>query len=112
MGPPPKRPLIETPTRRRKTGVVAVGRSKCVSCSAPLIWAQTERGKRMPVDAQLNSTGNLVLCFEVDQFDRPVSGQLVVTAPEGYAGPRWLSHFATCPKAALWQRRNALRGEL
>lgn len=85
---------------------------RCEACFARLVWAVTERGQRMPVDANQDITGNLVLCFEVDQLGRPTSAQLVVIAPADYVGPRWLSHFATCPKATLYRRTRALRGEL
>jgi hypothetical protein len=116
MAPPPTKPLNEEPTQRRKTGVVRsrqIGQGpRCASCSAPIIWAVTAKGNRMPVDVQLSIAGNLVLCYEVDALDRPVSGQQVISAPPNYVGPLWVSHFSTCPKAALWQRRNALRGEL
>ncbi|MFL5381277.1 MAG: hypothetical protein ACJ8GN_02000 [Longimicrobiaceae bacterium] len=115
MAPPPSKPLNEEPTKRRKTGVVLArvhSPPRCASCSAPVIWAVTPAGKRMPVDVQLSIAGNLVLCYEVDQLGRPVSGQQVIPAPPDYAGPRWASHFASCPQAALWQRRSALRGEL
>jgi hypothetical protein len=115
MTPPPDKPLDETPTRRRVRGVVPQPLSKrkpptCSACGARLIWAVTERGARMPVDANQNLTGNLVLCYEVDALERPVSGQLVVAAPAGYEGSRWLSHFATCPKASTYRRREAQRG--
>jgi hypothetical protein len=116
MAPPPTKPLNEEKTKRRKTGVVLSPRlgqgPRCDSCSAPVIWAVTALGKRVAIDVQLSSTGSLVLCYEVDQLGRAVSGQQVVVAPVDYNGPRWVNHHAVCPKAAGWQRRAALRGEL
>jgi hypothetical protein len=100
----------------RRNGVVPARQRgdgpRCNDCQAAVIWAVTTRGQRLPVDVQINLIGNLVLCFEVDELGRPTSGQLVVAAPDGYRGPLWISHFATCPRAAVYQRRRALRGEL
>lgn len=49
----------------------------CRSCGAPLIWGLTAAGKRMPVDA-------------TDPLLAPIA-RVVDT---------YVSHFATCPKAA------------
>jgi hypothetical protein len=100
--------------RRRKEGPLPVNReprAACQSCKAWIIWAVTERGRRMPVDAQMNIGGTLVLCYEVDELDRPTSGQMVLQAPADYRGPKWISHFATCPKASAWRRSQGERGE-
>jgi hypothetical protein len=108
-------PIDEAPTRRRVNGLVPSRKGQrptCAECLAPLVWATTERGQRMPVNANQDITGNLVLCYEVDALERPASAQLVVAAPVDYRGPRWLSHFATCPKASTFRRTRAQRGEL
>ena len=62
----------------------------CRSCGKPIIWAKSEKGRNMPLDAEPMRHG---LRFLID--------------PEGYAhhvpsgvddlGHR--SHFATCPNA-------------
>lgn len=51
--------------------------SQCSACQAPIIWVETPRGKRMPVDR--------------DQL------------PDGYR----VSHFSTCPAAPLYRRQRA-----
>jgi len=92
--------------------------ASCRSCRAPLVWALTETGRKMPVDLQPVGSvgvliaeardGNLVLCFEVDDLDRPRGPQLVLPATEeqrrDWKVPLWKSHFATCPKAAQHRR--------
>jgi len=59
---------------------------KCASCGAPIIWALTERGRRMPLDAT------------------PTTGAILLTSasspvPTAKFGPVYTSHFATCPHA-------------
>jgi len=48
--------------------------ARCASCRARIIWTETHRGRRMPVDARLD----------------PALG--------------WVTHFATCPQARAWSR--------
>ena len=83
-------------------------------CGTRFLYALGGRGQQIPVEAQalLWGPGEVILCYEVDEDDRPVSGQLVVAAPKGYDGPRWVDHRLTCTKASYHQRRSALRGEL
>jgi hypothetical protein len=67
--------------------------AKCQSCGAPIRWAKTTTGRRMPLDAQPVSNGNVVLTdggtLAVPRNDELHSGS-----------PRYRSHFATCPDAA------------
>jgi len=78
------------------------GVSRCRSCRARIVWAITERGKRMPLDEQPSAEGTFVV--------RPVYGDGVVvlraiSAPEaGTDEPKHTSHFATCPQADRWRR--------
>lgn len=77
----------------------------CRSCAALITWARTERGGRMPLDA--------------DPYDGPEPGGLFVLrdagSPEGPLAiavppaafpdePLYRSHFATCPDADRWRR--------
>lgn len=71
----------------------------CRSCGAPVIWAKTEKGKSMPVDANAvdpPDTGNILLTLE----DGVLTAKYVLSA----SGLR-LSHFATCPQAPSWRKR-------
>jgi hypothetical protein len=78
---------------------VSIG--KCRSCRAPIVWARTERGKRMPVDARPAADGT----YRLDEPDR-YEGPLAVYDPRG-TGPRYASHFGTCPSAG--QHRKAVQ---
>lgn len=63
----------------------------CKSCHAPIEWVVTESGRRMPLDIESTTAGNLIV----------VDG--VARAPRiGEEAPflQRISHFATCPKAA------------
>lgn len=89
--------------------------ASCRSCHAGIVWAVTAKGEKMPVDPQptLPGIGNLVLWFEVDGLgnlvDPPTQRVIAATDEQKARGPVWLSHFATCPKASEWRKREASR---
>lgn len=60
--------------------------ANCRSCGAEIIWRITEKGKRIPLDAQPIKTPGLF--YEAGGTDH------VHSAPELY-----LTHFASCPNA-------------
>jgi hypothetical protein len=66
----------------------------CRSCRAEIVWALTDKGARMPVDAKSATDGNLVL-YRQGGEQRVRSVRL----PEDQLRPRHTSHFATCPNA-------------
>lgn len=69
--------------------------SKCRSCNAPIIWALTESGRQMPVDAEPSERGNLMLVRQ---------GTSVVVKVQAPAPGLHRPHFATCPQAESWRR--------
>lgn len=76
----------------------------CRSCSAEIFWAQTVKGKRIPVDAAPAEDGNVELIGRDLDSGLPLAavhppGQDIVMAAE-----RFRSHFATCPNAAAHRR--------
>jgi hypothetical protein len=86
----------------------------CASCKAPIVWAVTEHGKRMPVDAEPTITGNIVLSHR-RAGEPPIALHQPMNALERLAaahdcsphdGPLRLftSHFATCPYADQHRR--------
>jgi hypothetical protein len=77
------------------------GVSRCRSCGAEIVWAITERGKRMPLDAEPSEAGTFVVRSRVEG-ERVVLHALY--APEAGAGLHHTSHFATCPQAGEWRR--------
>jgi|SRR6185436_782509 hypothetical protein len=76
----------------------------CASCQAPIIWTLTERGKRMPVNAEPVDGGNIRLDMRrpVHSFVVPV-GEMFSEDIPGDDGLRYTSHFASCPEADLWR---------
>lgn len=75
----------------------------CASCGAPIVWAETVNGHPMPVDAEARTDGNITL-IERETLP-PVALYGKVTQPELGDPPRYVSHFATCPQATQWRRR-------
>lgn len=68
------------------------GKGQCRSCGAPVEWAETVRGKRMPFDGEtvaLRTQGNPITGRVIEYVDTTVTP----------------SHFQTCPDAADWRKR-------
>jgi hypothetical protein len=69
----------------------------CRSCGAEIVWAETPKGRRMPVDAHPYPNGNLRL----DNME----GRIVATVRKPEPGQRrYRPHFATCPQSSDWRR--------
>lgn len=80
--------------------------SKCRSCGARVIWARTEAGKKMPVDATPVRHGNIVLAVEKhDAENDPLA--ITFSEPLDDGNDRFVSHFATCPNAPEWRSKRA-----
>ena len=79
----------------------------CSACDEPIIWCLSEAGKHMPVDVEPVEGGNLIMSHH-----HPVPKVTVVSKGGRYPGQRlYTSHFATCPKAqAFRKRQDAQRG--
>lgn len=73
--------------------------SLCRSCNAEIIWAVTDSGKRMPLDAEPaeRPTG----LFTLDTSCDPPH------ATSAAHQPVYLSHFVTCPNADQHRRAAA-----
>lgn len=68
----------------------------CRSCEAPITWAVTEGGKRMPLDDVPSERGNIVYVNGVTRAANAVDRDL--------KRPLYTSHFATCPNAKQHRR--------
>lgn len=73
----------------------------CRSCGAEIIWTVTERGKRMPVDAEPRPDGNIRL--EQSTAGAPLTA-VYSRASLLSMEERHTSHFATCPQSGQWRR--------
>lgn len=79
----------------------------CRSCGAPIRWAVTVNGKRMPLDEQPDPDGNLVLSDPTPGAYAPtVAFTTQNTLPLPDDPPRFTSHFATCPNADQHRRKD------
>ena len=77
----------------------------CRACHAEIWWAETEQGKRMPVDADPSPDGNVAVVREGAGEAPPVvrvlpAGDLPLNLVVLYT-----SHFATCPNASQHRRK-------
>jgi hypothetical protein len=76
---------------------------RCSSCNALIFWALTKNGKRIPIDAEPVSNGNLRVEWSPD-FETATA---FVVGPDRSLWPenRYVSHFSSCPNAAQHRRR-------
>jgi hypothetical protein len=92
---------------RRTVGALALPVVECRSCHGLIVWARTEAGKRMPLDAEPDETANVLLERDLTGLQIPRAtvfraGVRVVAERPGTSVHR--SHFATCPFAATHRR--------
>ena len=73
----------------------------CRSCTRSIVWATTENGNVMPVDASPDPEGNVVLSRRHDLVRVTVLDQDALFDD----GVRRTSHFATCPDADKWRAK-------
>jgi len=79
--------------------------SRCRSCNAPLLWALTEKGRRMPLDEEPYGGPEPSGLFVLRGRDQLVPTAVAAT-PDAFPGePLFRSHFASCPNAASHRRR-------
>lgn len=71
-------------------------------CGAPIVWAVTRTGKRLPVDADPHPGGNVTLTVGPDgTVTADVLGPLERTVADG---PLHHAHFTTCVAADEFRR--------
>lgn len=79
---------------------------RCRSCGAEIVWARSQLGKRIPLDAEPTADGNVIL--------RPDGAAIVLSGAglaearanrSGRVGTLHRSHFATCPQAGEWRKK-------
>jgi hypothetical protein len=77
--------------------------AECRSCKAPVYWAVTTAGNRMPVDVDQVPGGNIEL--EPMLFGTELRSQTVahIVKPEPEV-LRYRSHFVSCPDRREWKR--------
>lgn len=66
----------------------------CRTCNAPIVWALTEAGRRMPVDAAPDPAGNVALLRTDSTVNAVVLGKHREPDPRATLHQ---SHWATCP---------------
>lgn len=76
--------------------------TECRSCGAEIVWASTERGKAIPINPAPDVDGNLAISGS-GRHDADFSAR-VIAGDEKYSGPRYKSHFATCPDSDKWRK--------
>ena len=67
----------------------------CRGCGAPMFFARTGTGSKIPLDVEPSSDGQYRL-----EGDDTTPLAFKIPNGEEYTGERFVSHFKTCPKAS------------
>lgn len=79
-------------------------RGTCRSCGAPILWVKTNLGNKTCLNAEPVEGGNVVI-ETVDKEDVARTLKRDLLNQENPAGPRYVSHFSTCPDAKKHRKR-------
>lgn len=81
-------------------------RALCRSCRAEIIWARTERGNKMPLDAEPVQPQNDMRGLFVLRDRASYEGPLAIAAwgLNAFTDPHYKAHWATCPYADQHRR--------
>lgn len=71
---------------------------KCRSCDAAVVWAETAKRKKIPLDPEPRADGNVRIA------GRLADGTIIVAALAPGEGS-YVSHFASCKDAAQHRRK-------
>jgi hypothetical protein len=82
--------------------MTAWAETRCRSCGAPVIWAVSTLGRKLPVDASPDTDGQWWLTTDDARATQPNFRRVDLYTPEDT--PRYTSHFATCPQADKWRK--------
>jgi hypothetical protein len=69
-----------------------LNKEKCKSCGAEIVWAKTQEGKTMPLNARR------VRAYRLKELE---TGEPVAEPSDE---PVYISHFLTCPQASQWSK--------
>lgn len=64
----------------------------CRTCRAPIRWVTTKNQKAMPLDAEPNPEGNVLIIDGIAEVMKKGEQSLLHQDQQ-----RWMPHFSTCP---------------
>jgi len=73
--------------------------TRCFSCDGRVIWTTTKNGNKMPVNQDPVPNGNI-------RLDGNMAVVMTQEEMASYAGTRYISHHAVCPKAKDWRGKH------
>ena len=77
--------------------------TSCKRCGARVLFGRMQSsGKMAPFDASPSEKGNAVIVTPATENEPPI--MRVLKKGEAANGPRYVSHFATCPNAKDFRR--------
>lgn len=81
--------------------------NRCRRCNAPLLWAETEKGRPIPIDPEPHADGDIHLYPTGGKHRAVVIRESMRGFFRDEGDPLYRSHFATCPYAGEFRRGRA-----
>lgn len=79
----------------------------CRSCEAPITWATTVKGRKMPLDPEPVDDGNVWVTRVAEDGTPLVAVALNAESVPELVRVRYVSHFVTCPDRDDWRKPRA-----
>lgn len=81
--------------------------SACSTCKAPIVWAYTRNGKRIPLDAEATEDGLRAVISPYGNLVATEDQIMGIGVVEVRTPGTFVSHFATCAQAGQHRRPKA-----
>lgn len=83
--------------------------AECRSCHRPVLWARTNKGRSIPLDANEHGGPALFADGNIEDTGERAAGRygqvmVVRYLPPDTEGEHYRTHFASCPQSAEWRR--------
>lgn len=76
----------------------------CRSCGAPIVWGLTVKKRRMPLDADPQPDGTVVLVGGGGEHGEDLATVVPAEQRQNFPGQLRRPHHSTCPEGRAWQR--------
>ena len=78
--------------------------STCRACHAPIFWAITDKGRRIPLNVAPRRDGNVLISRRGGVTHASVLSRVQAAGARASGKDTYTSHFADCPRASTFRK--------